>query len=162
MAQRLAQGTHNPWVAGSNPAGPTRASAGRGQSKPPARFLSHPRLSAQAPRFLLVPPCTSALHRVRVSFDFSFQIGVVLARNSYSAVWQASRGGATPAAGRTTARSHAKGPLRTCPVSLLASSECLRSGTRRIGEPRASAHQAFRRAGPAVEGQGRPGSTQTS
>ena len=23
MAQRLAQGTHNPWVAGSNPAGPT-------------------------------------------------------------------------------------------------------------------------------------------
>ena len=24
MAQRLAQGTHNPWVAGSNPAGPTR------------------------------------------------------------------------------------------------------------------------------------------
>ena len=24
MAQRLAQGTHNPWVAGSNPAGPTK------------------------------------------------------------------------------------------------------------------------------------------
>ena len=30
MAQRLAQGTHNPWVGGSNPSGPTNFSQVRG------------------------------------------------------------------------------------------------------------------------------------
>ena len=29
VAQRLAQGTHNPWVLGSNPGRPTIESAGR-------------------------------------------------------------------------------------------------------------------------------------
>ena len=30
MAQRLAQGTHNPWVGGSNPSGPTKRTQGTG------------------------------------------------------------------------------------------------------------------------------------
>ena len=36
LAQRLAQGTHNPWVLGSNPGGPTRESRGRANN--PASF----------------------------------------------------------------------------------------------------------------------------
>ena len=149
MAQRLAQGTHNPWVAGSNPAGPTRASAGRGQCVPSARFLSRPRLSAQAPRIHRVLLRTSAFHRVRGICDFDLQIGVDLARNSYSASAPALRG-------CTTARSHAKGPPRACPVSLLAGSGWLRDGAR------ASDHQAFCGSGPAVVGRERPVPTQTS
>ena len=34
MAQRLAQGTHNPWVAGSNPAGPTTLMNGSATAGP--------------------------------------------------------------------------------------------------------------------------------
>ena len=45
-----------------------------------------------------------------------------------------------------------KGLLRTCPVSLSASSELPRGGARRIGGPRASTHQAFRGDGPDVGG----------
>ena len=38
MAQRLAQGTHNPWVAGSNPAGPTMHIWPGGTSSGPFAF----------------------------------------------------------------------------------------------------------------------------
>ena len=40
MAQRLAQGTHNPWGAGSNPAGPTKLQdASRSNLREAFRFI---------------------------------------------------------------------------------------------------------------------------
>ena len=49
MAQRLAQGTHNPWVAGSNPAGPTRVFTGR--PRVATFLLSYDYLTYQGPDF---------------------------------------------------------------------------------------------------------------
>ena len=58
LAQRLAQGTHNPWVLGSNPGGPTRESRGRANS--PASFC-------QSSHSTCLPNCLDK----RLRFNFS-------------------------------------------------------------------------------------------
>ena len=68
LAQRLAQGTHNPWVLGSNPGGPTKTSRDR---ETPVFFVFH-LLSPPLPRhweggehrftFSLVPSARTSHH----------------------------------------------------------------------------------------------------
>ncbi len=55
LAQRLAQGTHNPWVLGSNPGGPTRESRGRANN--PASFSIVP--TPYACQIALINVCSS-------------------------------------------------------------------------------------------------------
>ena len=52
VAQRLAQGTHNPWVLGSNPGGPTRKTAGQTMCLAFCIKKGHPAMPHWAQRYV--------------------------------------------------------------------------------------------------------------